>query len=288
MRLMFCTVACAFLLQQACDQVRAGLYVDLILEIEGHQQFFEDTPRFDADPFMVGVIVDGETSGLSSAFMTLASPNGAFRGFRNHPEGFSARLSSFDNTLGVVDEVNGTWHLTIEDDNTVHEYEVDMSFTLPFEEIPHFSSSTLVNGHQVGTFEWMLQGGSDAFPGPSSQIFAALQTRGSDLVDSERLAPDVTSWTPSGDFTIADEFIGRISTSSEAFDMDSLQVLDIRPVTPGSPELFFDSPSVRYGARRSALLVPPTPIPEPASVVLLLPLAMLGWVWRRSNLTQGT
>lgn len=251
----------SLLIMQICAFADGAHVVNLNAYAEGGYRSFTGATHYVFLP-QITVTEDGvETNDV----VTLTSPGGLFEGYVNHPEGTNGSTLFVPTSAGVVAEVNGTWQLSLKDvvADVTYLYEVDMSFTLPFAAIPSFASSSLVNDQPVGTFDWSLNGGSPAFPGPASTIFARLLDDAfPPAIDEESLPITATSWTPEGDFAGASGLRGIIFTSNEAVDAISLMVTDVRAIETGQPELTFGPSTVRYGARRDANL---TAVPEPAS-----------------------
>jgi hypothetical protein len=248
----------------AASSARAVQYsVDINARMRGQQEYYQSETRFLFYP-EIDIRKDGA---LTNAFVTLLSPFEHFVGYKNHPELNTARSSLLQSTDQIVSFGDGTWRVRI-DDGAVHEWEVDVSLVLPFAVLPHFSSTTLVSGRPAGAFDWLLEGGSAAYPGPSSILrtaFAAFGGGGNQLAN---LPYDATSWSPIVDGALGQEFFASVATLNEAADVSALQILAIRPLTANAPELTFSTPSITYSAVRSAKFGPP--VPEPAGVAMAI------------------
>ena len=256
--------------------------VALNAQITGAHNYYDvnDIPTYTLFP-LIKVRKDGV---LTDAFASLASPSAAFEGYHNHPESTNASSQVQATSDAVVSKANGRWRMVMEEGSQRFEYEVDMAFSLPFAELPYFSSTTLVNGHVAGTFDWKLEGGSSAYPGPSSQIRTTLAESDGTPLASATLPITATNWTPNVDYSAAQDIIGRITTSNAALDSSSWSVTGVRAVTPAAPLLTFDQPTVQYMARRSASLAPP--VPEPGSLWLTATGALIAFAVRRHSILR--
>jgi len=220
----------------------------------------------------------------STAYLTMTSSTSVISGYDNHPLGTTASFGSFASSSDLVSEVHGTWNLTIEDAGNTYAYEADVTFALPFAELPSLTSARLVNGNQVGEFDWAIQGGDVTYPGGSNQLFAvSLNTLAFQQLAAAFLPAPTSTWTPPVSLASDQDFLGRVATFQVASDSGSLQVIGIRSLTPGAPELTFGSTSVEYTASLTARLTP-LAVPEPASAVTaLMATAAIAWGVRRSK-----
>lgn len=233
----------------------------------------DDRVRFYFDP---GVRAE------TSAFITLSSPNGFVHSYVNHPDRTLAQYTPRVSTSDIVEEANGTWTLTIDEGDATHQYAVEMTLSFPFDQLPYFASSTLVNGHPVGPFDWSFVGQEAAYPGGSGVLTASLWTTGfGDRLDQTDLPITATTWTPSADFTLESGYIGAISARGDFAETNLLNVHSVTPLTPNAPDVVFTSFSLRYLASLSASLEPAV-VPEPSSMVLTFAaISGLALLWRR-------
>jgi len=234
----------------------AGQYaIDLDASAMGVRPFVDDSTTYALTP-TIDVTEGGE---FTDDLVTFSSPGGVFEGFFNDPDGTLGSSANRDTTAAVEAAATGDWSLRIDDASrgVTHEYRVGVEFSVPFAELPSFSSDTLVNGEPVTTQAWTLEGGTPAYPGGSSQIRAELY-RGlfEEELDSDTLPAGAESWTPDADLSGGSEFLARLATQLEASDPDAFTITDVEALSEGAPELTFASAETEYGARRSALLVP--------------------------------
>lgn len=242
----------------------AQYQIDVAVEAGGSSDNFTLFPR----------ITVRENLAATDAFVTFESPGiNNFSGFVNNPSETSSSSAVLDSTQEILDEVNQTWSVTIEDNGNSFAYDVDVELILPFAELPHFESSTLVNNGPVGTFSWSLDGGSLSFPGSSSLVRASLETLAFEDIDEIDLPITATTWTPTGDLGDTDLFRARIQTRLEAIDPSSFRVTDIRALANGSPSLTFGSTTIQYTASRAAILVA---VPEPSSSLIVGTMTLIG------------
>lgn len=250
------------------EPAKAQYEIELRGEASANQYSFRNESTFFFNP---GMQID------TTAVMTLTSPNGYFESYINHPEGNLGLFIVRPSTASVLEEANGTWELSIDDGVTTHRYNVEISLSLPFAELPYFTSSTLVTGQPVGPFTWTLVGGETAYPTGGASISASLWTAGfGETLDQALLPVDAMSWTPSANLTRPEGYVGAVTTRSEPEEFLPLSVLSITPVTDGAPDVAFTLTSVRYRAGLTAELEPSI-VPEPSAAALTL-LAATGLV----------
>jgi MYXO-CTERM domain-containing protein len=208
-----------------------------------------------------------ENGSPTDAFITIASPNRFFRSFDNNPSGTLSSSFLLDTTQDVIDEVNGTWTIEIEEtDGSLYEYTVDVGFNLPFAEIPKLVSPNLVNGAPTQTFTWTLEGGSPAFPGSGAQFDVGFFTEPFEAIDRELLDISATSWTPDFDFDsldLSNDFWVQISTRFEAIDVNALTFSNITAITAGAPDIAFGTAAIEYEAFLQAFV---EPVPGPGAI----------------------
>jgi hypothetical protein len=224
--------------------------ITLLAEIHSGRNYTDAQTRRIFFPFFNAT----EQAISTNAQITVTSPSGLF-----HATGFgSGGGLPRTTTSQIVNEVNGTWGVTIIDDGNTFNYAVDISLNLPFEQLPELTSSRLINGSQVGGFDWSITGGLEsAFPGPASLIEATLWSNAFEQpIDSDYLPIDDGYWNPTISVPEPASYIGSIATYLETKDFDAIQILDVRPLTIGSPTLTLSSPSVRYTSSISATLLP--------------------------------
>ncbi len=259
----FAPLACFVCWLAACPASGASFVIDLNAETwtDRDYLFSDGELRYGFYPY-IDVSEDG---GSTAAFVSFTSPDNSFKGYENNPEAIGSSVIYHDQA-SVTDKLSGVWRLTIDDGVGAYDYDIDVSFTLPFAEFPHFSSSTLIDGTPLGEFSWTLAGGSAAFPGGSSKIWASLSgERHWVALDSETLPFGTTSWTPQGDFSQEPALNAFVTTLSEAMDSTSLRILGIRPLTANAPDVSFGDVTVTYTTTMRVTLLPP--VPEPASWV---------------------
>jgi hypothetical protein len=256
--LTYFAVAVAALLPVSTE---AGYQIDLAPEFFGSQSRFQAAPAFGAYPRITSMSRDGLPS---NAATTISSPAGRFTGKWPDRSGTSTYLSD---TQSVLDAVNGTWTIAIEDSGQLFQYQFDVGLQFPFADLPYFTSSTLVNGKEVGLFDWTLHGGSSVFPG--GLAVADLYTSGfGSLIDSRYGLPvNGGNWLPNGDLTGATEYYASVNSYSGTIDTSSFTVFKVMALTPGAPELSFGPVKMTYTAFLQATLVRAV-IPEPAGLAL--------------------
>lgn len=265
----FILFAVAICVHFSPKQTFAQYVISLTAEVQG-QEFHG--LRDLSYTFIPGIFTS-ENGSASDAFVTFSSPTGRNKGFHNHPERFTASRRDERSVEALLNEANGTWRVSVEDDNSLFEYEVDIDFTLPFDQIPFFTSTTLLNENPLEPFSWSLEGGSAEYPGRFARLFASLDELDSNgvlqqRVDDVNLPIDATSWAPTVGNTTGDQFLAAIYTDRSAFDNDAFNITEIRSLTSGAPELTFLFTRATYSADYRAILTG-SPVPEPSSVGLV-------------------
>ena len=198
-----------------------------------------------------------ENGGFSDAEFYLDSPSGSFSHFEDSFGGGSGS-HLLTNTVDVVNEVNGTWTLSVLDDGSTYNYEIDLSLSLPFAELTSITSDTIVEGLQLGEFSWQLNGGDTNHPGPTSGIKVVLRDADniSHILDSDILPEGTTSWEYNeaalDGITQAHIYIG---VTNPAADQTGLSVTDIRSLTSGAPSLSIGNAQISYGGSYSTVVV---------------------------------
>lgn len=258
----------------ACSSPSYGQYhVSVRAFAGGTQGHFPgaDTLRYEFYPNVsLFSEVDSMTYEPSAAFLTMISPLGVLSGYDNHPLGYTETLDYYASSSDLLDEVHGTCNLTIEDAGNTYVYEVDIVFALLFAELPRLTSTSLVNGNLVVDFDWALEGGNEHYPDSSNQLFAvSLNTLTFEEVAAAFLPASASTWSPPVSITGDQDFVARVGTFQVATDYDSLQVTEVRSLTPAAPALTFVLNSVEYTANLTVRLTPLV-VPEPSSVATAL------------------
>jgi hypothetical protein len=240
----------------------------------------QDTAYY-AWPFLAASDDDGNP--LAQA-VKVASPGGNFEGYINHPMGWSASSSVFNDPVAVEDELfnNGDW--TLRDfasfDGPPNPAETVYSFSVtPSPGFLDGLAGTLItdNAHLLDpgapTFEWTNPGG----------LFEAVNVYLFDLTDtslgtSDLLDGDATSWSPS--YTLVPGHEYQLFVNQRRDTSGLVAISDPIPDDPSGdsfPYLWSSSADVNANG-----IYDFTAVPEPHEYALLAGAGLLGFaLWRR-------
>lgn len=231
--------------------------------------FLSGEAEYDRDEFLEGyaflpsLSADKDGSPTDS-FITLSSPTGSFEGYINHPDNIFASTSFFDTASEMESEVAGVWLLTISEGGTDHQYEVEIDFSLPFDDFPFVDSDDLFDGAVFdGTIDFYSNAPGSEFE-PDNVNLRLSDPDTFDEIDSESFDTASGQWSPTADLSGFDR-VNVLLTANGPTDFDSLQILEITPLTPDAPDVTIPDPTVDYATFTSFDLI----VPEPTSLSLL-------------------
>ncbi|MEM1424268.1 MAG: hypothetical protein AAGH64_09715, partial [Planctomycetota bacterium] len=195
----------------------------------------------------------------TDAFITLSTPNGFSRGFVNNPESISGSSTFYDDQNALLSELNGTWTLRVDEPNgQAFEYELAITFALPFAQAPRIASSSIVDGAPYAPpFDFQILGGDAQQIGPDAFLRGRLEVDEA-AIDTFTVLQGDSPFTPPG-FTpdgTETSFNLLLSTTSEIADTRSATLVSVTPITPGAPGLTVSSLRTRYAASIRADLGP--------------------------------
>ena len=223
----------------------------------------------------------------TDAWVTLQSPSNntqAHVNFFGQPNNNYVQTGGFASTADLLAEANGTWLVTVRDTGNADgwQYEVDVAASVPGGELPRIVSDDMVSYTPYdGDVNFSVVGGSSALFGDGAAIRARAvdTTAGFNVLQTELLPIDATTWSPTADLSGVDYL--RIELELVNLTADGSFVMsNLNPLTAGAPTLTLDNSgsSIDITAYRSATF---NPVPEPTGALALAGAAGLAAMRRR-------
>ena len=246
----------------AGPQPPAAYRADLLLDITANTD--ADGSGFTLIAFPRLEVDDEEPPGAlpekTDALVELRSPSGRSGDDLNDPDSGGVFTDLYTDASELTNELDGVWTFRVEEPNgQSFDYEVSISFALPFAQPPHLTTLSLVDGAPYAPpFDFQLVGGDAVQIGPETMLRGIIRVDNM-FVTNFDIGQGDSPFTPPMFTPDGTETAIQFGLFTLAFNDDdrSAAIVSVTPLTPNAPALVIDEITTLYNAAINASLVPP-------------------------------